>query len=533
MSSGALPGIYSLFDKRQRTATASPEPAAPVSVPRDGLHPYAAAAITAELGRLAALPRPWRQNSYWDQTTFEVACNLIELAHSPWSGYSLAQARADLRSYAPADEAWGEREHEQKWESALDRIGGIGRPEPAPGELPPVTTINPTPPPPPPAAAATGETEGEPQVSALEAWREQVLAQEVERIRIRREAEKIVRAEEEARTWREPPWRPTLTEELAIPDEPVSYLVDDIFPTGGNVLLTAQYKTGKTTLVNAFARALADEEQFLGRLDTHHTEGRIALWNYEVDGNQYRRWLRELGIVNTDRVTVLNLRGYRMPVLVPHVEDWIVRWLTDRRVTTWVVDPFARAFVGSGTSENDNTEVGAFLDTLDVIKDRAGVQQLVLPTHTGRGEMEQGQERARGATRLDDWADVRWLLTKDDQETRFFRATGRDVDFPEEKLDYDEGTRTLTLGGGDRAWEQRRRRTEAVVAVVNDNPGIGLAALRTAVREAGVKGRNDAIDAAINEAEFSHQIIVEKGGSGAATRHFPARTTVIGTGETA
>lgn len=380
-----------------------------------------------------------------------------------------------------------------------------------------------------PADAPQEPTEEE-RAAALEQWRAQQVTQEAERIRMRRAAERLVTAEEEAKTWREPPWRPTLTEELAIPDQPITYLIEDVFPSGGNVLLTAQYKTGKTTLVNAVARALADDEQFLDRFETHRDGGRVALWNYEVDENQYRRWLRDVGITNTNAVSVLNLRGYRMPVMVPRVEDWIVAWLVDREVTTWVVDPFARAFVGSGSSENDNTEVGAFLDTLDVIKERAGVRELILPTHTGRGEMERGEERARGATRLDDWADVRWLLTKDEQDVRYFRATGRDVDFPEERLNYDDTSRRLTLGGGDRAWEQKRRRCDAVVAVVHEHPGIGLAALRTALRAAGVKGRNEAIDAAISEAEYQQLILVEKAGNGALTRHFPARTSVLSEG---
>ena len=134
-------GIYELFNRPRPAADPAPQTSAPARAAVDGLHPYAAAAVTAELDRLTALPRPWRPNSYWDQTTFEVACNLIELAHSPWSGYTLPQARTDLYSHAPADEAWGPREHAQKWQSALDQVAGQGRPEPAPGELPPVTTI--------------------------------------------------------------------------------------------------------------------------------------------------------------------------------------------------------------------------------------------------------------------------------------------------------------------------------------------------------------------------------------------------------
>lgn len=339
--------------------------------------------------------------------------------------------------------------------------------------------------------------------------------------RARRDAKAILDAEEALKHFRVPPWRPTLSEELALPDEPISYLVDEVFPTGANVLLTAQFKAGKTTLVDALAKSLADDVPFLNRFPVEQPDGRVALFNYEVDDRQYRRWLRDIGIVDTDRVVVLNLRGYRMPVTVPYVEDWLTAWLTDREVKVWVVDPFARAFTGSGTSENDNTEVGRFLDTLDVIKNRAGVSELLLPTHTGRAVAEEGEERARGATRLDDWADVRWLLNKDADDIRFLRATGRDVEVPEEKLTYDEATRGLTFGGGDRAWEKRRRIADAVVLVVTETPGITVTRLRTSVREKVEKASNDAITSAIEYACSRRYIHVVTGATGGSNNHYP------------
>jgi hypothetical protein len=217
---------------------------------------------------------------------------------------------------------------------------------------------------------------------------------------------------------------------------------------------------------------LVDDEPFLGRFPIGNFDGRVAIFNYEVDERQFRRWMRDLNIVNQDRVTVLNLRGYRLPPIHPHTEEWIVKWLVDHEVAVWLVDPFARAFVGCG-EENSNSDVGVFLDALDVIKEQAGVGELILPTHTGRGEQAIGLERARGATRLDDWADVRWLLTTDDQQRRFFRATGRDVEAEEEMLGFDPSTRRLSLGGWDRQGMRQRDLTNELVAYVRDNPGLG------------------------------------------------------------
>lgn len=352
------------------------------------------------------------------------------------------------------------------------------------------------------------------------------LENEIAKQRIVRQARRTLDSEEAAQNFREPPSRFTLTDELDITDDPVTYTVDQVMPTGSNILLTAQFKTGKTTLINHLTRCLADREPFLGKFHTTPPEGRIALFNYEVDDRQYRRWLRELDITAKDRVSVLNLRGYRLPLIARHVEDWIVQWLEQREIRVWIVDPFARAFVGSGLSENDNTEVGRFLDTLDVIKTRAGVSELVLPTHTGRQEFEAGQERARGATRLDDWADVRWLLTKDDDGVRYFSATGRDVEMAEAALQFDETTRTPRVVGESRFKESARRLEDAVLAVVEATPGITLRQLRLAVRQIVRKATNSDIDDAVTLAEAGHKIRIEPGARG-AHMHFRTPVTVL------
>jgi hypothetical protein len=103
------------------------------SPPRDpslGVHPYAAKAVEAELQRLKDLPHPWAPGSYWDNTTYEVACQLIRFANSGWTGYTLDDAQADLLAHAPSDEAWGEREHRAKWRAARESVGDAGRRDP-------------------------------------------------------------------------------------------------------------------------------------------------------------------------------------------------------------------------------------------------------------------------------------------------------------------------------------------------------------------------------------------------------------------
>lgn len=334
------------------------------------------------------------------------------------------------------------------------------------------------------------------------------VAAELATLRARHDAKQLHQAEIAAQTFRPPAYTRTLTEELLIPDEPVRYAISELLPAGGNALLAAQFKAGKTTLISNLLRAYADDELFLGRFQVTPGPGRIAVFNYELSREQYRLWLREMGIRNTDRIAVLNLRGYRLPLTAPIVEDWIVGWLLEQECSAWIVDPFARA--ATGTDENSNTDVGVWLDTFDVIKARAGIGEAVLPTHTGRAEQEHGQERARGATRLDDWADVRWLLTKNDEQQRFFRATGRDVELDEELLTYDSLTRTLTFGGGDRRTVRSRALEQAVLDFINANPGCGIKAIQT-----GVTGNKEQIDSARIALLRRHKVRTDDGPRGA------------------
>jgi hypothetical protein len=383
---------------------------------------------------------------------------------------------------------------------------------------------------PPPVTVLTDSDDADDRTE-LEIWRARKANEELERQRAFRAARAILDHEENAAAFRQPPYTPDLAAELALPDEDTPYTIEALLPAGGNILLTAQYKTGKTTLIDNLAASLADHTPFLTKFAVHPAAGRVAIFNYENDRNTYRRWLRDTPITNPAAITVLNLRGYRMPLTTPNIQAWITNWLADHHIHTWIIDPFARAYTGSGRSENDNTEVGAFLDTLDVIKHDAGVANLVLPTHTGR-DMIEGDERARGATRLDDWADVRWLLTKDDNGTRYLSATGRDVDVAEEKLQYHQATRTLTFGGGNRSWEKRIRLEDAVTQITYNNPGITLRGIRDAVAATEIKARTEAIGAAVEGAIRGHRIRVEKVGGSTGNKHYSTEIRAIGESNT-
>jgi hypothetical protein len=337
--------------------------------------------------------------------------------------------------------------------------------------------------------------------------------EEYRRQRRQREARRRLDEEDAGRSFTRPPYRRTLTDELAVPDDDVHYRISSVWPLGGNAVLSAQFKTGKTTLGINAALSLADGLPVLGRLPVTPPSGRVGYLNYEVTDAQFRRWMRDVGITQTGRVAVLNLRGYRVPILSPAGEDFVVEWAKDCSVETLIADPWGRLMVGSG-SENSNDDVRLVTDALDVVKQRAGISDLLVITHTGRMQHEEGAERARGATALDDWADARWLLTKQNGVRYFAAPDGRDVEFAEEALDFDPATRRLSvIGTGSRKQNRDDLGVQAVAEYVRDNDGCRATDLRNHLKDAlGIRRDEDCV-AVIKKAQASGFVYFEKVGT--------------------
>jgi hypothetical protein len=257
----------------------------------------------------------------------------------------------------------------------------------------------------------------------------------------------------------------TLADDLATEARERAYVIDELQIAGGNALLVAQYKVGKTTLLMNLLKALADQEPFLNRFDVAPLDGRVAYWNYELDADQFRRWMRDIDVHNTERVAEpLHLRGAHLPFWLPEYAERAIQWLRGAEVEFLIVDPIARAWSGLVNDENDNATVGAFTDSIDALKREADVPHLVISSHTGRERFTENEERSRGATRLEDWMDVGWYFTKDKQGRRALRAMGRDVDVEAQDITYDGSTRRLYATGQTR---EQRREQEGLQAVVD------------------------------------------------------------------
>lgn len=321
----------------------------------------------------------------------------------------------------------------------------------------------------------------------------------------KREAEKVVRRWDindrakqirAHRTFLPPPDTLTVifSDRLEAEAQPTQFLIDGLASVGDNISITGQYKTGKTLFVCNLVRALVEGEPFLDEYAVEDLQDcNVGLWSCEMtQGVIEDRYLRPQGFTEdgASRLMIWHGRGYGINLLDDVGKQWAINWLKNQDITVWVVDSFARVCAMAGVEANDNDQVLRLLKTLDEIKKAAGVSELFLIAHTGRSELS--KERARGATVFDDWADARWVLTREG-DMRFLKVEGRDVEMPMTSLKYDADTKRLKLGSDPRQAKMEGG-AQAVVQLVAENPGIYKTALATKVREARVSGFSQPMD---------------------------------------
>ena len=297
----------------------------------------------------------------------------------------------------------------------------------------------------------------------------------------------------------------SLSDFLEEPDDDEAYRVDKLWPTNGRAVLAAQYKSGKTTVVGNLIRSLADGDPFLDQFAVAPAN-RIILEDNELSPGQLRRWLRDQGVINTDAVDVLSLRG-RLSTF--NIVDPVVRsrWAAALGPgDVLLFDCLRPALDAIGLSEDK--EAGRFLEALDELTAEASIGELLVVHHMGHT-----QERSRGDSRILDWPDAVWNLVREDPEdpasARYFKAFGRDVDYPESRLTFNAPDRRLSIGGGSRKTERRGAVETAVLEFVRTNPDCTKASIETAIG-----GKASPVREAIKHLVSAGQLVQEQRGRG-------------------
>ncbi len=126
-------------------------------------------------------------------------------------------------------------------------------------------------------------------------------------LKVEREARRHVDADEHP-PLSLPPFL-TLSARLARPRAATTWRIDGWLPVNARVMLTAQYKAGKTTLIANLIRSLVDGALWLGVATVAPIEGPVVLIDAEMSAGQLDDWYRPQGIGAGDQVVVLPMRG--------------------------------------------------------------------------------------------------------------------------------------------------------------------------------------------------------------------------------
>jgi len=307
------------------------------------------------------------------------------------------------------------------------------------------------------------------------------------------------------------------------PEDAVPFRIEQLMPTGSRILLAAQHKAGKTTMVCNFIRSMCDGSPFLGFNVNLEDDHRTALLDFEMHPDQLRRWLRAMRIQNPDRAHIMPMIG-RARQFDLREENLFNQWVErfrELRITTLIVDCLKPLLDTMDLDEG--RETGKFTTPLTALKDAAGIRDLILVHHMGHNN-----ERSRGDSALRGWPEVEWHLVRlsDDPDKeaeldapRYFKAFGRDVNVQESKLNYDRDTRDLTIGAQQsrnaaRAEFVQDKLTTAVLEIVRSSMPTGI--LRGEVpgqlREAGHRVRTASVVAAIDALAAQKLIMQQLGG---------------------
>jgi hypothetical protein len=312
----------------------------------------------------------------------------------------------------------------------------------------------------------------------------------------------------------------------------MQYLIDGLCSAQGNVVISGQYKAGKTQLmVCSLITALADNEPFLGTYDVHvPEEGAICgHWNLEMSElDLVDKYMRPAGYKNADNVHLANWQGYHLNILTEPGKRAAIEWLTTRRVQVWTVDSWSALCRMCGVNPNDGVEVNALLDALVEIKVAAGVQAMFLLAHIARSSKDDEKPGTRGASELDDAVDTRWMFTVDSSDLRWLRVEGRGTKLDNAvSMEFDEATGRSVIGTVSKAAATSDSGVQLIVEILSRMRGQGLnkSALSKKIKEARPKTSARAIAQFIEDAVDAGFIEIKEvsGGRGrAAQMHYLA-----------
>ncbi len=345
---------------------------------------------------------------------------------------------------------------------------------------------------------------------------------ELKRIRVHEKAKQLYALENTISS--EPVQRDNAVDFLDTEDPPIVYRVDKVWPTGGNIIIAGQAKVGKSILLGNLIKCLADGGDFLAQFSTEMVDKQIVLIDNELDKDTLRRRVRALHIENLKQLDCYSFRGRitQFNILDAHGREKWAQEFKSINAGIIILDCLRPMMDAFGLDEN--RDAGRVIGAFEALRQECGATEGLIVHHMGHSG-----ERSRGDSRLIDWPDATWKMTREDPDNpasdRYFSAYGRNVEIPESQLWFNELSNNHltipTLGDG------RNKIKAKKTAQVNTDENVAIKkCIREILSSLGdfspgmskneiyslIGGRKQNVLNAIEQMIFSSEITVNKGG---------------------
>lgn len=214
---------------------------------------------------------------------------------------------------------------------------------------------------------------------------------------------------------------------------PALMRVDGLVLLGGNTLLSAQAKAGKTSLMVNYVKALVDGTPFLDR-EVIPVEGNVVYWDLEQEENYSIDHFQKIGLEHPEKVVLVPGAGMSISMASDQFKRETVQQLIDANAEVWIIDTMSQAFNGDPDKEAD---VAPWLNHVKEIKQMAGVRDLIIIGHAGHNKDD---IRQRGSSFFLGAFDSLWTFGHESGEgssRRVFKSKGRNVQQEKITCDWD------------------------------------------------------------------------------------------------
>ena len=217
------------------------------------------------------------------------------------------------------------------------------------------------------------------------------------------------------------------------PEEIVTWVVDDLLPSGGFSILVAKPKVGKSTIARQLALSVARGEIFLGR---QTIKGRVLYVSLEEKRHEVKKHFREMA-ADTEDV------GIYVGVAPEGAYKWLADEVTRQRPILVIVDTlfrFARV-----TDVSDYAKIITALDPLLALARENSAHLMVL--HHARKTPGDGADVTLGSTAIFGTVDTAIILKRNNINRTLETQQRYGNDIPPTVLIFDSESRMTTLGG--------------------------------------------------------------------------------------